>query len=406
MWLCLGTDILWLCTQRNSMELHLAKAKIQEQATKAWITNNCWGILSMATGTGKSKIFVDQVKRLAKMYEDGVFVIVVPTRKLRDKNWKEEFEKWGALDLWETRVISTCYKSLKKIKNHRILLVGLDECHRMTDSQEIFFEQNDVEKCLAMTASMPDDSSYTSMDKQMLFRNLELKLVFNFTLLQALQQKVVADVDIFVILLSFDNKDAYLKLSKWDRRLVTEQAFYDHISNQIFLKELNGNGNTRHLRNIRAEFMRELRTKTRVVRNLIPHLKGRFVVFCGGKLQCQEVLGENIYHSSSGDSAFNKFVDMEIDLLGAVSAINEGHTLPMVDGVLIAHMTSKLRDFIQRLGRAIRYRDNFKAKCYIPVIQNSIDYDWTMRILTESKLPYKEVKLNADVNKTNTQRTV
>lgn len=388
------------------MELHLAKAKIQEQATRAWIAHNCWGILSMATGTGKSKIFVDQVKKLASMYEDGVFVIVVPTRKLRDTNWKEEFEKWDALDLWETRVISTCYKSLKKIKEKKILLVGLDECHRMTDAQSSFFENNEIDRCLGLTASMPEDSSYTSMDKQMLFRNLELKAVFNFTLLQALQQKVVADVDIFVILLSLDNKDSYLKRSKWNRELVTEQAFYDHISNQIFLQELNGSGNTRYLRNLRAEFMRELRSKTRVVRSLLPHLKGRFVVFCGGKLQCQELLGENVYHSSSGNTGFNKFINMEINHLGAISAINEGLTLPMVDGILIAHMTSKLRDFIQRLGRAIRYRENFKAKCYIPVVQNSIDYEWTMRVLRESKLPYKEVKLNTNVTENNTKTTV
>lgn len=376
------------------MSLHLAKAKIQELATKAWFANNEWGVLAMATGTGKSKIIIDQIKRLAAQFEEGVFVIVVPTRKLRDKNWKEEFEKWDALDIWETRVIKTCYKSLNKLKDLNVLFVGLDECHRMTDLQVGFFENNTIHRCMGVTASMPEDSSYTAMNKQMLFRNLELKVLFTFTLLQALQQKVVAELsEIIVIVHELDNKSPYLKNYKHDRNYYTEFEHYQYLSNQILRQELNSTRSTAHLRNNRAMFLKKLASKALVARNLLPKIAGRFLVFCSNKAQCEYLLKEDVYHSSSGDSGFNKFVNFEIDMLGAVSALNEGHSLPLVDGIFVVDMTSKLRDFIQRLGRTLRFRENFKAKCYILATKDTIEYDWTIKILRQSKLPYKEVKL-------------
>lgn len=386
------------------MKVYQAKARIQEIATETWKKFNSWGFLCMATGTGKSKIFIDQVKEIAAVDSECVFVLVVPTRKLRDKNWKEEFEKWGAIDLWENRVKRVCYTSLKKLKNLNVGLICLDEGHRLTDKQSIFFENNFIKRCLALTATMPGEKGINDMNKQMIFRNLGLKILFEYNLLQAVRDKVVADFDIYLIKLKLDTKNPYIYKSGFGGNL-TEQAYYDKLSSKLFLSELNSSSGSNFLRNERASFIKTLRSKTETVKNLKPKIKGRFIYFFGRKEQAGLVMGNNVFHSSSGDSAFNKFVEGEIDELGAIDGLNEGHTLPNVDGIFIVHMGTKLRDFIQRLGRAIRFRENFKAKCYITAVEGTIDYVWTIKVLKESKLKFTEITLKTDYGREDNTRT-
>lgn len=373
-----------------------AKTRIQNKATSLWKAHGSNGILAMATGTGKSKIFVDEVKRLAKQYDEGVFVLSVPTRKLKDKNWKEEFEKWDALEIWETRVVKTCYASLHKIKNLDILLFGADECHRMTPRNEPFFQSNKIDRKMLLTATMPDDSSYTTLVKNGLFRSHGLKTVFTYTLLEAFQDKVVADVDITILTLDLNNEYKYLTTATRPIRRVTESEWYESISRGILFEALRSTSSNSFLRNRRASGLRDFRSKNLVAHDLISQLKGRYIVFCGSKDQCNFVVGNKGYYSGSGDDAFNNFVNLDSDILGAIKALNEGHSLPLVDGVFIVDMTTKLRDFIQRVGRAIRYRDNFKAKAYILTLKDTVEYDWTIRVLKQSKLNYKIAKLNPE----------
>lgn len=375
------------------MKLHQAKARVQNEAVKSWKRFNCWGFLCMATGTGKSKIFVDQVKEISFIDPNCVFVLVVPTRKLRDKNWKEEFEKWDALELWETRVIRTCYASLNKLKDLNVGILCLDEGHRMTDKQKVFFDQNSIKRCMALTATMPGEKGITDMNKQMIFRELELKILFEYSLLQALREKVVADVDIYLLKVKLDDKDPYIYKPQISNGHVTEKKYYEDLCAKIMITELNSSRSTQYLRNERASFLKGLKSKTDAVKFLVPKVKGRFIYFFGGKEQASLVLGHKVFHSSSGDSAFNDFVAGIIDELGAINALNEGLTIPNVDGIFIVHMTTKLRDFIQRLGRTIRYRDNFRAKCYIVSCVGTVDYVWTKRVLQESKLKFTEVTL-------------
>ena len=61
--------------------------KIQNEVEKLWYENNCKGTALLATGSGKSKIFVNIVSK-----EKKKSLLVVPTEKLRDRNWKEEFK--------------------------------------------------------------------------------------------------------------------------------------------------------------------------------------------------------------------------------------------------------------------------------------------------------------------------
>ena len=71
------------------------KDGVQGRARLAW-NKTRKGTLAMATGTGKSKLAVDRVRELLKEKKHARVLLVVPTQRLRDTNWKAEFEKWGA----------------------------------------------------------------------------------------------------------------------------------------------------------------------------------------------------------------------------------------------------------------------------------------------------------------------
>ena len=70
--------------------LNKVKDEIQQDAEKKWIKNGHRGLIALCTGAGKSKIFVN----IAVNNPKEKWLLVVPTEKLRDENWADEFIKW------------------------------------------------------------------------------------------------------------------------------------------------------------------------------------------------------------------------------------------------------------------------------------------------------------------------
>ena len=68
--------------------------KCKRKQKKILSLHNDNGIIAIATGTGKSKIAVDKIAEHQAINFDLRALIVVPTEKLRDENWKDEFYKW------------------------------------------------------------------------------------------------------------------------------------------------------------------------------------------------------------------------------------------------------------------------------------------------------------------------
>lgn len=110
---------------------------IQQAAHKAWKDGGEWGLLAMATGTGKSKIAVEEIKTTCQPYIKHILLghkdpgrprvfLVVPTKKLRDNNWEDEFKKWGG-EIEYSYLNRYCYASINKVRNQIIDLVILDK---------------------------------------------------------------------------------------------------------------------------------------------------------------------------------------------------------------------------------------------------------------------------------------
>lgn len=318
-------------------------SNIQTEARLAWEKANSKGLICIATGVGKSKIGVD-------IAVEGSF-LGVPTEKLKNKNWKEEFIRWGKEDLYNT-LHRECYASMSKIKGNHYPLVILDECQFITEKNFEFFKNNTFDKVLMLTATPPDE-----WEKKTLLDKLG-KLCYTYSLEQAWEDEVLPRPKIKVVETQLDDRVNYIKAgSKANNWLTTEYKYYQYLNKTI--NRFYGMNNSKAALVYtykRMHFLYNLMSKTEIAKVIInKYLKDkRSLIFCGNTAQADE-LCKHSYHTNLSktdrDSNYNLFINEEINHLSCVKALNTGVNLPLLDGGLIVQMDSKERNIVQRNGK-------------------------------------------------------
>ena len=364
---------------------------VQEEAKQAVIKNN-GGMIAMATGSGKSRVAVELAKYYYNPLDDYNAALLVPTEKLRDENWQEEFEKWEAKNVWRGTE-RLCYASASKIKNYDFPIVILDEGHNITELSSEFFSNNKVERTVLLTATPPSDPV-----KKEILKSLGIKLVYEVTLDQAVRLGFVAPYKITVVSVALDNTTKNIPGgTKLKPFMTTESAAYAYhckaIQQAMFDKTPSGRKRHQFAILRRMQFIYKIPSKTEVIKFLLEKVipqDDRSLIFCGSIEQAEAVC-PNRYHSKSGDKAYNAFKAEEINRLSCVKAINEGHNFPGVDSGIVGQLNSKEKDLVQRIGRLIRYRPGHEAHLYIVVSESTQDEKWlenAVENLDQSKIEY------------------
>ena len=367
---------------------------VQEEAKQAVIANGGTGMIAMATGAGKSRVAVELAKHYAapSLFAYKEIAVIVPTEKLRDENWKEEFYKWGAAVEWSA-VTGLCYASGSKIINRDFELAILDEGHNITELSSEFFINNNVKRTVLLTATPPSDPV-----KKEIFKSLGINLVYELTLDQAVRLGFVAPYKITVVSVALDNVTKNIPGgTKLKPFMTTESAAYAYhckaIQQAMFDKTPSGRKRHQFAILRRMQFIYKIPSKTEVIKFLLEKVipqDDRSLIFCGSIEQAEAVC-PNRYHSKSGDKAYNAFKAEEINRLSCVKAINEGHNFPGVDSGIVGQLNSKEKDLVQRIGRLIRYRPGHEAHLYIVVSESTQDEKWlenAVENLDQSKIEY------------------
>ena len=329
---------------------------VQEEAKQAVIKNN-GGMIAMATGSGKSRVAVELAKYYYNPLDDYNAALLVPTEKLRDENWQEEFEKWEAKNVWRGTE-RLCYASASKIKNYDFPIVILDEGHNITELSSEFFSNNKVERTVLLTATPPLDPV-----KKEILKSLGIKLVYEVTLDQAVRLGFVAPYKITVVSVALDNTTKNIPGgTKLKPFMTTESAAYAYhckaIQQAMFDKTPSGRKRHQFAILRRMQFIYKIPSKTEVIKFLLEKVipqDDRSLIFCGSIEQAEAVC-PNRYHSKSGDKAYNAFKAEEINRLSCVKAINEGHNFPGVDSGIVGQLNSKEKDLVQRINIPVLYK--------------------------------------------------
>ena len=367
---------------------------VQEEAKQAVIDNGGTGMIAMATGSGKSRVAVELAKHYAapSLFAYKEIAVIVPTEKLRDENWKEEFYKWDAAVEWSA-VTGLCYASGSKIVNRDFELAILDEGHNITELSSEFFLNNKVERTVLLTATPPSDPV-----KKEILKSLGINLVYELTLDQAVRLGFVAPYKITVVSVALDNTTKNIPGgTKLKPFMTTESAAYAYhckaIQQAMFDKTPSGRKRHQFAILRRMQFIYKIPSKTEVIKFLLEKVipqDDRSLIFCGSIEQAEAVC-PNRYHSKSGDKAYNAFKAEEINRLSCVKAIDEGHNFPGVDSGIVGQLNSKEKDLVQRIGRLIRYRPGHEAHLYIVVSESTQDEKWlenAVENLDQSKIEY------------------
>lgn len=369
------------------------QSKIQEQAYNAWNLCGRRGIVAAATGMGKSKVAINAIQDLCKQNPGAKILIMVPTELLRDQNWPEEFVKWKCKKYLKKNVQIECYASIAKIKGQKFDLVVADEAHKFSENNSKFFEQNEVEEILGLTATPPREP-----EKRDLLRRVVGPICFSYHVDQGVDDGVVTDYRINVIYTELDTKEKYLEAgTKGNKFLQTEFAMYSYLSKQVAQGYYKDPKALKFKLLARMRLIYNLKSKTRVAKLVLSKLspKERVLVFCGSIAQAEEILPGQTYHSEVSAEQFNAFKNQETTRLAVVNAVNEGHTIPALDKGIIAQIDSNPRSLVQRLGRFLRFRPNHKAVIYVLICKGTVDENWfekASELFDPSKIKYYYAK--------------
>lgn len=353
------------------------KNRLQAEAGLAHKRANRWGLICMATGTGKSKTAIDAIKLLVQHNSSARILIIVPTTKLRDKTWKNEFKEWGVDYIWDINVEKVCYASLAKKSGCEYDFVVMDEVHNLTEASSGFFMYNTIKTCMALTATPPENQF-----KQMLFEKYSLQMLYEITLDEAVDLGVVAPYEITVIQTNLDAIRANVKAGNKLKQFLTTEA-----SNYAYYKKIEDSERPEDQAKVnkffyirRMQFIYSLNSKLEyaqhLLREYIPESL-RTIIFCGTTDHADR-LANSVYHSKrkKSDTGYDDFVNKITNRISCVEALNEGDNLPDVDVAFIVQLNSNRLDLIQRIGRILRFRVGHVGKIIILCAKDTVDAKW------------------------------
>lgn len=375
------------------MNLHGEKKKVQQEALDALMLNGGRGLIAMATGSGKSKVAIDYLKKNVKK-EDKI-LLIVPTEKLRDRDWEEEFSKWNGKRIYK-RIDRECYASIKKIKNLKYDYVIADEVQFLTPNNADFFKNNQIGNIIGLSATPPHEP-----EKREILERLGIHVVYNLSLDEAVRRKIVAPFKIILISISLNDRTKYVKAgTKKKPFYITEQKQYEYLTSRIdaLVQQRAPYERVKFLRLARMRFIYNLESKLMVTEDLLNSIpENERTLIYGSNIKSAERLEAHTYHSKSTNVDFDEFVNERINRLSAVQSLNVGVNIPNLDNAVIHQVQSKERHLIQRIGRIVRWRKNHKANIYIVYAKDTVDEDWVKNAIiniNESNIKHISYKYN------------
>lgn len=349
------------------------KDEIQKQIVEKIQSKNGHGIIAGATGIGKAKIAIDYIK--TSNFEKILWV--VPFSKLRDVTVPDEIARWGNEEMNE-KVEKICYKSLHKVHGVTYDLVILDEAHYITPLSATFFDNNEANRVLVLTATVPEEHEKTEI-----LASLGLSVIDKISVDNAVENKLIAPYNVKLIPIILDTRKTVLAGNKYKKFYVSEVQQYAYLCNVInkFKKEQENALFPKKVPELfyfnRMRFIYNLPSKTAMAKKVLDKIPNdkRIIIFCGSIKQAQ-ALCPYTYHSKTSDKHYKAFNNKEINRLAVVNALNEGHNMVDVDMALMVQINSKERNYIQRQGRVLRMRKGHVATIYVMYAKNTVDEDW------------------------------
>lgn len=350
----------------------------QAEFADKWIKNGKFGILNLCPRFGKIRTTINIMKQL----KPKEVLIAYPDNKIRD-SWIADFE---ALNYDAEGVTYTTHLSLHKHKDVEYDLVVIDEIHLLSEAQ--------IEACkdllkynkqvLGLTGTL---SSWT---ERTLVEELDLEVIAEYPIEQAIREGVIVDYEITVIRVPLDN----ITVNDYKGKKRTEKKQFDNYGWVIDQMERQGK-NTMFLRLGRMRIIQSSLAKLNATKRILQNNPDdRILVFCG-VTKTADALGIPSYHSKSGEKQmFEDFASGKGNHMAVVKIGNTGVTYKPLNKVIINYFDSNAENLAQKINRcmAMEYNNpDKKAQIYIISSNEDVELKWLKKALEffdKSKIKY------------------
>lgn len=355
------------------------REKIQSEATNIILKNNFKRIiLNIAPRVGKSKIIIDSIKQSTF---DNIY-ISSPLKVIKD-NWKIECKKWG--------MISTphliCHASLKKLQLNKNDLLIIDEVHTLSENNILTISNFKTDNIVGITGSLSKNT------KKLLKDGLNLEEKYNYSIDQAIEDKIISDYEINIIKLKLDDVRKIEVLRGKNKILTTEKENYEYLTNRFNYFKLLSFSNPSYnfvkmkIASERADFLYKSKTKLEKAKQIIDKIN-RCLIFTT-RIDNADFLCNNSYHYKSNNNFINDFYHQKINKLSVVNLADMGLTFPSLKKAVIHQLQSNDETAIQRVLRMCNLDKGKKAEIYITIYENTVDEEWcyrALRLLNKNKI--------------------
>jgi len=380
----------WLETSEENLRqidfeltINIVRMQLADEVSFKFHQNGKKGAIDAATGVGKSYFAIKECIDLVSKRPRAKILLVVPTEELRDNNWKDEFLKWGAIDIYNNNVRRVCYVSLHKIKNEQFDFIIEDEYHHITTANAIFFKHNIYEGIMCLSATKPK-----SEEKLRLLEAIGIKTIVSIPLATAVKLKLVSPYSILIVETRLDNFNRNIEAGGKEKKfMVTEKENYNYKDKKLqkmlyAKKDKEGRVKYEYAVRERMRLIYNMSSKKEIAKylldNFIPENE-KYLIFAGSIEHANELCKYKFHSSNKRYNAkhLQLFNDDVTNRLACVEALNEGVNIKKVKGALALQVNSVDRDLVQRLGRLIRYIRGHTGKFIILCCVDTQDKEWT-----------------------------
>ena len=379
--------------------------RYQSAAVRSWFKSNGRGILSMATGTGKTITALGAIERIARVYEEApglTAVVLVPDNSLVDM-WEEELRAWGVKAICSTRPAALArlreafqtqrvyggtsvavwtaqsaanlkfFTTLQDFPSPRLLVA--DECHAMGSTENQKLLTDDFHYRLGLSATI---DRHLDPDGTQVLRDYFGDVLLDIGIKEAIELGALCHYTYTPVLvpLSPEEMDEYTRLSREIGRRVGQ-------STGLSISDLEDSAKMLLIE--RARLLWHAEGKVAALRDVLESMpteeRGFSLIYTAegespltGGRQAPLVHGvasdlKLAYHDFVGDTPLDERAVLleqlgagKIDGLVAMKCLDQGIDVPTARVAHFLASTKNPRQYIQRRGRILRQPKDGSAK--------------------------------------------
>lgn len=348
------------------MVINKERRFIQNEALNALHANNYNGIFILPTGTGKSWVLIECLKRLVEKYDYKKVWYLCNSKDLRDRDFPKELDDWGMGHL-KQYITFMCYQTAYKLTDEKVDVVIADEFdYSLSPEYHKVYLNNTFKHHIFTTA-------YIENDKLPLVEEIGVPIIYEKSLGDVEEKEVLNKSKYFFVnfLMSEEETRQYILLSKKIEVARVDMDVAKALNpKNLKWRKLQYENAIRE----RKRYLNSLESSAFHCRKLMQEIYDtdkscKILTFCELTKQADNV-SKYTYHNASDQDTLDKFRNDEIQCLAVCGKINRGVNISNVKYMIFESCNMSRTQLIQRLGRGKRLKKDevlnvyFLVPCY------------------------------------------